>query len=911
MFRSSSLRVGLALARTALLYILFCWTVMFIGLEMRSAREHGWGLNPGKTPLEVARSETLPPQTTAQDSARQANNAHFGLPFIGTTVELDALPEPERVLTLKRLSDHGVGWIRQRFDWNLIEPKPGEYDWRSYDAVMQAINESNLTAIAVLDGSPTWARQPQDRLPTDNPLAPPSDPRTFARFATAFAKRYGDDVRYYQIWDEPNIAPHWGNQHITPTEYAQLLIEASQAIRAVDEDAVIIAGALAPTRDRGHTAIDEVFFLQRMYAAGVKPHVDMISIEPFGFGYSAEDPAQRPAVLNFQRAALVRRAMIAAGDGTTPLLAARFGWNQRPASPWRTVDPAEQQAFLDDGLDIAWRLWPWLAGLGWAIDQPAAPAGDPIWGFALNESLLQTIGDWNLNAAHSRTGYAIETPWNLMLLSVTLAVVLWRMGAALRLLPYPRWRTAYVRARPAVKMLLWLTLVVLYFFATWPPLILLLLILASALIAIQPSVGLWLAAALLPFHFQHKEIYIVDQTLFLPPAQAALLASLPAIVGQFRHNLRRHHRSILLQNLQPLDWYGIAWLGLSLLTMLNVWFWPGYRAGMLELVIVPLALYSMVRLFATDQRTQTFTAAALLGGGILVVAAGLVGWAAGAGTNVDAVRRLVGPTFSPNHAALYLERTLFLGMGFHLYLKCHEGTGIGSRSRRRRAYLLASTIGIALALLLTASRGALLLGVPFGTIVFSWLVYSTQITQPNMDVRANDGNRALRLLTGGAVAGLILSVPLVVAFWPRLSNTATILERMGVWRASLALWLSSPVLGAGPGGFYWRFPATIPIGSSLDPNLLHPHSIWLESTTMWGGIGLIWLAAMIGWTMRQIQKERKTLRVASQRGIVIGLLAGLAAGIAHGQVDAFGALADIAAWNWLALALWRAMVRGR
>ncbi len=129
-----------------------------------------------------------------------------------------------------------------------------------------------------------------------------------------------------------------------------------------------------------------------MYAAGVKPHVDMISIEPFGFGYSAEDPAQRPTVLNFQRVALVRRTMLAAGDGTTPLLAARFGWNQRTASPWRTVDPVEQQAFLDDGLAIAWRLWPWLAGLGWAIDQPAAPFDDPIWGFELNEPLIETIG---------------------------------------------------------------------------------------------------------------------------------------------------------------------------------------------------------------------------------------------------------------------------------------------------------------------------------------------------------------------------------------------------------------------------------------------------------------------------------------------------------------------------------------
>ncbi len=80
---------------------------------------------------------------------------------------------------------------------------------------------------------------------------------------------------------------------------------------------------------------------------------------------------------------------------------------------------------------------------------------------------------------------------------------------------------------------------------------------------------------------------------------------------------------------------------------------------------------------------------------------------------------------------------------------------------------------------------------------------------------------------------------------------------------------------------------------------------------MWGGIGLVWLIAMIGWTIQHIRQERRALGTLPQGGIVIGLLAGLAAGVAHGQVDAFGTLADLAAWTWLALGLWRAMVRGR
>ncbi len=112
----------------------------------------------------------------------------------------------------------------------------------------------DLVPLVVLDGSPAWARAEQDRAPVDNPLAPPADPDDMARFAAAFATRYGDKVRYYQVWDEPNIAPHWGNHWIEPVAYAQLLKAVAPAIRAADPDAVIATAALAPTTDRGHTA---------------------------------------------------------------------------------------------------------------------------------------------------------------------------------------------------------------------------------------------------------------------------------------------------------------------------------------------------------------------------------------------------------------------------------------------------------------------------------------------------------------------------------------------------------------------------------------------------------------------------------------------------------------------------------
>ncbi|MEZ4612401.1 MAG: hypothetical protein R2838_19530 [Caldilineaceae bacterium] len=41
----------------------------------------------------------------------------------------------------------------------------------------------------------------------DNPLAPPVGFADFAAFNLAVAQRYGDRVAFYQIWDEPSVAP--------------------------------------------------------------------------------------------------------------------------------------------------------------------------------------------------------------------------------------------------------------------------------------------------------------------------------------------------------------------------------------------------------------------------------------------------------------------------------------------------------------------------------------------------------------------------------------------------------------------------------------------------------------------------------------------------------------------------------
>ncbi len=88
-------------------------------------------------------------------------------------------------------------------------------------------------------------------------------------------------------------------------------------------------------------------------------------------------------------------------------------------------------------------------------------------------------------------------------------IVGWRSVAAARLLPWSHWLGRYRRAPGWVHWLAWATLLVAYHFAVWPPLIGFYWLLWALLCWAQPLAGLAVAATLLPFFFQHKELPLV------------------------------------------------------------------------------------------------------------------------------------------------------------------------------------------------------------------------------------------------------------------------------------------------------------------------------------------------------------------------------------------------------------------
>ena len=301
-----------------------------------------------------------------------------------TGLNLDASElSPERLAaTMADLEESGVRWVRFTLPWTGIEPVQGQFDWAAWDSVFATLaKHPALIPVVVLDTAPAWARAAED---ADNPQAPPHERADFGAFAASVARRYSDQVQYYQVWHEPNIAPHWGARDADPADYLGLLREAAVQIRAADPDAQIVLAALAPTTELGGANLSDITFLDALYGLGARTWFDLAAAQPYGFSESPDSAADLGR-LNLGRAELLRRVMERHGDGGTPLWATAFGWNALPPekSPWGGVGEAAQAQYTTRALDKVRADWPWLGPLFWAADCPDRPADDPWLGFAL------------------------------------------------------------------------------------------------------------------------------------------------------------------------------------------------------------------------------------------------------------------------------------------------------------------------------------------------------------------------------------------------------------------------------------------------------------------------------------------------------------------------------------------------
>jgi hypothetical protein len=334
--------------------------------------------------LRSGRDSAELPSTCAAVASDEAGSPFAGA--LGVNLDETELAEPALTRALELLEQNGVRWIRFTLPWDWLEPERGVFDWSWSDRVFAALAEHpDIRPLVVLDRSPEWARAETDK---GNPMAPPHERSGFGDFAAAVAERYGRQVRYYQVWNEPNIAPHWGVRPADPADYLGLLREAAVQIRGADSDAVIVLAGLAPTTEGGGANLSDLSYLDALYGLNARPWFDIVAAHPFGFSQPASAPAGANS-LNFGRASLLHDVATRHGDLCTPVWGTSYGWSSLPpgsagaASPWGQVSEAEQSDNARAAVEASARRDAWLGPLFWAALCPDRPTDDPWNGFAL------------------------------------------------------------------------------------------------------------------------------------------------------------------------------------------------------------------------------------------------------------------------------------------------------------------------------------------------------------------------------------------------------------------------------------------------------------------------------------------------------------------------------------------------
>ena len=271
--------------------------------------------------------------------------------------------------SLELVRELGATTIVQFFPWAYIELKDDHFSWSRADMIVRHAELQGLRIIARLGLVPTWLTG--EKTSTLNYLTEASFVE-FAEYAEAFAGRYAGSVDHLIIWNEPNLSFEWGYQPVDPSRYVRLLQISYPQIKQANPEAVVLAGALAPTLEsRGSGAgLNELDFLGDMYALGAGEYFDALAIHTYGF---REPPEQAPAPdrLNFRRAELLREIMVANGDGHKPAYITESGWNDHPR--WtHAVRPSQRSAYTVRAFQYAKENWNWLEKLCiWALRYPA------------------------------------------------------------------------------------------------------------------------------------------------------------------------------------------------------------------------------------------------------------------------------------------------------------------------------------------------------------------------------------------------------------------------------------------------------------------------------------------------------------------------------------------------------------
>ncbi|HMQ31783.1 MAG TPA: hypothetical protein PKD53_13735 [Chloroflexaceae bacterium] len=285
------------------------------------------------------------PPAQAQDLPWQNKGAPFGVvAALGNRVRADEIPA-----AVALMREAGVQWQREEIFWDRVQQEPGgPYDWDgdgsgfyNYDLAIGAQAAAGINMLGLLDYNPAWFKGKNPR-----PEEWIADWGDFVYNAVARYGRERGQIKYWELWNEPNLAASGYESGLyTVADFVRILEVGRAAALAADPEAKIVMGGLSsiwsePPSPHHYDYFD---YLEQVGRLGGWAHVDVIAIHPYRPDAPEGDAWRRDQSLTFGQE-MRRLDGILRAFGPKPVWLTELGWSTNVG--WPGVDPDTQAFFL-------------------------------------------------------------------------------------------------------------------------------------------------------------------------------------------------------------------------------------------------------------------------------------------------------------------------------------------------------------------------------------------------------------------------------------------------------------------------------------------------------------------------------------------------------------------------------------
>jgi len=187
-----------------------------------------------------------------------------------------------------RIMDLGVKWVRvgqwgDQTEWAAVERRKGVFKMDpATDAAIRTLTDNGVDILYGLNYGNSLYDRPEKPLIDIGPIYEEGHPfylnwgprteqgrRAFVRYVDFVVRKYGDRVKYWELWNEEN---GWYPFH-EPELYGKLLLAVSKHIKSINPDLkVVFGGTAAPAPITTEIALRE----------GAAPYVDAYAFHPYG-----------------------------------------------------------------------------------------------------------------------------------------------------------------------------------------------------------------------------------------------------------------------------------------------------------------------------------------------------------------------------------------------------------------------------------------------------------------------------------------------------------------------------------------------------------------------------------------------------------------------------------------------------